>query len=266
MTQHTPRKRFGQHFLHDQYVIKRIIDSLKINDQDIWVEIGPGQGALTNHLPTNINKLILIEIDRDLAKQLESKYAQNDNVVIINQDILKVDFDQLRESNKKLRIVGNLPYNISTPIFFHLAKYVDNISDMTFMVQKEVADRLTAGAGNKTYGRLTLSAGLRFSIRKLFNVSKGAFNPPPKVESSIIRLMPHANQTPQPLAEKFDLLVKSAFLKRRKTLKNSLESLVSLEDFEQASISPSLRAEALTINDFLKLAETNDIIRANKGF
>lgn len=255
MTQHTPRKRFGQHFLHDQYVIKRIIDSLKINNQDTWVEIGPGQGALTNHLPTTIKQLILIEIDRDLAKQLESKYAQKDNVVIINQDILKVDFDQLCESTNKLRIVGNLPYNISTPIFFHLAKYVDCISDMTFMVQKEVADRLTASAGIKTYGRLTLSAGLRFSIRKLFNVSKGAFNPPPKVESSIIHLTPHVDQTPPSLAEQFDLLVKSAFMQRRKTLKNSLNSLMSLEDFEQAGINQSLRAEALTINDFLKLAQ-----------
>ncbi len=255
MNEHNPRKRFGQHFLHDQYVIKRIIDSLKITNQDTWVEIGPGQGALTSHFPTTVKQLILIEIDRDLVKPLQSKYVQNDNISIINSDVLSIDFSELIKGNDKLRIVGNLPYNISTPIFFHLAKYANHIADMTFMIQKEVADRLTATAGNKTYGRLTLSAGLRFKITKLFNVSKGAFNPPPKVESSIIQLTPHSQQIPTAQAEKFDRLVHAAFLKRRKTIKNSLETLISLDDFEQTDINPTLRAESLTINDFLKLTQ-----------
>jgi len=255
MNEHHPRKRFGQHFLHDQYVIKRIINSLNITDLDTWVEIGPGQGALTTHLSTTIKRLILIEIDRDLVMQLQSKYASHDNVLIVNQDILNVNFSDLIVDDDKLHIVGNLPYNISTPIFFHLAKHVQHLADMTFMVQKEVADRLTAAAGTKTYGRLTLSAGLRYNVKKLFNVSKGAFNPPPKVESTIIRLTPHSQQTPALLAEKFDQLVKIAFSKRRKTIKNSLETLISAEDFEQTGINPALRAETLTINDFLKLAK-----------
>ncbi len=253
MNGHVPRKRFGQHFLHDQRVIGRIIDSLNIGPKDQWMEIGPGQAALTEFLVDKTNRLTLIEIDRDLAAQLSIRFRDH-NINVVNEDILKVDLQNLANTASKLRLVGNLPYNISTPIFFHLAKFVNLISDMTFMIPKEVAERLLASPGNKTYGRLTLSAGLRFEITKLFDVGKGAFNPPPKVESSVIRMTPHPHQIRQDLALKFDGLVKSAFLKRRKTLKNSLNLLVCQQDFEQTGIDPGQRAEALTINDFLKLA------------
>ncbi len=255
MNGHIPRKRFGQHFLHDAQVIRRIIESLNISENDNWVEIGPGQGALTDSLTHAVWRLTLIEIDRDLADELTSRFRNNSKIQVINLDILSADISALAQPIDKMRLVGNLPYNISTPIFFHLAKFADLISDMTFMIQKEVADRLMACPGNKTYGRLTLSAGLRFQIDKLFDVSKGAFNPPPKVQSSVIRMIPHQQQTPTELAVKFDELVKLAFLKRRKTLKNSLGSAVSQQDFIDLNIDPGLRAESLTINDFLSLAK-----------
>ena len=255
MSSHIPRKRFGQHFLHDKFVIDRIINSLAIKDSDIWLEIGPGQGALTHHLPTTFAHLYLVEIDTDLVKALEMAFADKSNVTIINQDILRVNFSDYLNNGQNLRILGNLPYNISTPIFFHLAQFAHCIDDMTFMVQKEVADRLTADTGSKTYGRLSLSAGLRFSISKLFDVGPGAFNPPPKVKSSIIRLRPHKQQIEPEQQVKFDKLVRAAFSKRRKTLKNGLGELLDIESIEAAGINPKSRPETLNIDDFLKLAQ-----------
>ena len=254
MSRHIPRKRFGQHFLHDRQIIQRIINSLFIKDNDTWVEIGPGQGALTNALPKNIQQLYLVEIDRDLAGKLEKTYAENSNICIINEDILKVDFKRLIGPGQRIRLLGNLPYNISTPIFFHLANFDDCISDMTFMVQKEVADRLVAEPGSKNYGRLSLSAGLRYDIAQLFNVGPGAFNPPPKVNSSVIRLTPSPEKYELEQKEHFDNLVKTAFSQRRKTLRNSLGKLMSTDCFEQAGIDPGLRPETLSKADFLKLA------------
>ena len=255
MNTHIPRKRFGQHFLHDKRVIRQIIASLAIKDNDIWVEIGPGRGALTQYIPTDIKHLYLIEIDNDLARDLSTKYDNQKSVSVINRDILTMDFSNFADNGQRLRLLGNLPYNISTPIFFHLADYANCIKDMTFMIQKEVADRLTAKAGNKIYGRLTLSAGLRFSIHRLFDVGPGAFNPPPKVKSSVIRLTPHSKQIDPQLQNQFDMLVRTAFSKRRKTIKNSLGELVDVQALESAGIDPKLRPESLTQHDFLSLAE-----------
>jgi len=255
MKPHVPRKRFGQHFLHDQRIVSRIINSLAIKKDDICLEIGPGQGALTHHLPETLRHLYLVEIDRDLAGELESAFAHRRNVTIINQDILKINFANYLEDGQYVRILGNLPYNISTPIFFHLAQFTHCISDMTFMVQKEVADRLVAKAGSKTYGRLSLSAGMRFSISRLFDVGPNAFNPPPKVKSSIIQLRPHEPQLETRLQHQFDLLVRTAFSKRRKTLRNSLGKIIDTEAFNSAGIDSGLRPESLSIDDFLKLAE-----------
>ena len=254
MNPHIPRKRFGQHFLHDKQIIDRIIKSLSIKDSDIWLEIGPGQGALTHNLPTTFKHLYLVEIDNDLVKALNTAFANHGNVTIINQDILKINFTDYLTSGQNLRILGNLPYNITTPIFFHLAEFAHCIDDMTFMVQKEVADRLTADPGSKTYGRLSLSAGLRFSISKLFDVGPGAFNPPPKVKSSIIRLLPHKRQIDKKLQLNFDMLIRTAFSKRRKTLRNSLGKLLNTDGFDKVGIDPALRPESLSIDDFLKLA------------
>ncbi len=255
MKPHVPRKRFGQHFLHDRTIISRIIDSLEIQKSDTILEIGPGQGALTRHLPESIHHLYLVEIDRDLAAALGSAFAHRSNVTIINQDVLSVNIADYLQEGRLLRIIGNLPYNITTPIFFHLAQFAHSIRDMTFMVQKEVADRLIAEAGSKTYGRLSLSAGLRFSIRKRFDVGPGAFNPPPKVTSSIIHLRPHEQQFQDILQQQFDTLVRTAFSQRRKTLKNSLGKIIDAETFKNADIDSTLRPESLTIDDFLKLAE-----------
>ena len=255
MNSHIPRKRFGQHFLHDKQVIARIIATLAIKNTDLWLEIGPGQGALTHNLPTAIQHLYLVEIDKDLVATLESAFSKRDNVTIINRDVLKLDFSNYCNDAQGLRILGNLPYNISTPLFFHLAKFSHCIDDMTFMVQKEVADRLVAEAGSKTYGRLSLSAGLRFSISRLFDVGPGAFNPPPKVKSSIIRLKPHKQQYEPLLQNQFDMLVRTAFSQRRKTLKNSLGKIINAETFEHAEINSKLRPESLNIDDFLKLAQ-----------
>ena len=267
MTRHIPRKRFGQHFLHDKRVIQRIIDSLAIHEDDIWVEIGPGQGALTDELPRTIRHLYLIELDRDLAARLTTQYQDDSTVSVINQDILTVAFDQFAMDHQRVRLLGNLPYNISTPIFFHLANFTHCIKDMTFMVQKEVADRLVARPATKEYGRLSVSAGLRFETVKLFDVGPGAFNPPPKVKSSIIRLRPHLNQPQPDVIAAFDTIVKAAFLKRRKTLRNALAGQVESAGFDASGIDPQLRAENLSITDFLKLADqyANAIIRTDKG-
>ena len=254
MTRHIPRKRFGQHFLHDTQVIGKIIESLRIDPADCWMEIGPGQGALTQFFPQSMQRLILVEIDRDLAARLEKQFTQSRHIQILNRDILTLDLKQFAVSNK-LRIVGNLPYNISTPIFFHLADSAEYINDMTFMVQKEVAERLVAKPGGKTYGRLTLSAASRFTISPLFNVGPGAFTPAPKVNSTVIRLTPHAEQISDNVRQHFDKLVKSAFSQRRKTIKNSLQNHVNVRDLEELNIDPAARAETLNIEQYLKLAQ-----------
>lgn len=231
------------------------MDSLKIEPGDIWLEIGPGQGALTRYFPTDASHLYLVEIDTDLAKALETGFSNRSNVTILNQDILTLDLSRLDVGGQRLRLLGNLPYNISTPLFFHLADYTQCINDMTFMVQKEVADRLTAEPGTKQYGRLSLSAGLRFVINRLFDVGPGAFHPPPKVKSSIIRLTPRQQQFESTLQSRFDLLVRTAFSQRRKTLRNSLGKLVDASTLVRAGINPQSRAESLTIDDFLSLAQ-----------
>lgn len=241
--------------MHDKAVIEKIIGSLTIRDSDVWLEIGPGHGALTRHMPASIKHLYLVEIDRDLAGALESVFLDRSNVTVINQDILELDLTACLEQAQTVRMLGNLPYNISTPLFFHLAKYAHCIKDMTFMVQKEVADRLSAVAGCKNYGRLSLSAGLRFSVSKLFDVGPGAFNPPPKVISSIIRLIPREKRLEPVLQQNFDMLVRTAFSKRRKTIRNSLGKILDDDCFEHAGIDTSLRPESLTIDDFLRLAE-----------
>ena len=254
MTAHQPRKRFGQHFLHDKQVISRIINSLAIKQDDVLLEIGPGQGALTHNLPAGIRHLYLVEIDRDLVEALESAFSDRNNVTIINEDILRLDISLYGNRDRRIRLLGNLPYNISTPLFFHLANFTHCIKDMTFMVQKEVADRLIAEPGSKRYGRLSLSAGLRFTITRLFDVGPGAFNPPPKVKSSIIRLKPRMPQIEVPLQNSFDTLVRTAFSQRRKTLRNSMGKLVDSAAFESVEIDSELRPESLSIDDFLMLA------------
>jgi 16S rRNA (adenine1518-N6/adenine1519-N6)-dimethyltransferase len=234
---HRPRKRFGQHFLHDPRVLEKIVDSLDLQPADFVVEIGPGEGALTNLLVNRVEKLEVIEIDRDLAAGLIER-----KIKVHQGDALEFDYSVFPRG---VRIVGNLPYNISTPLLFHLARYAERVRDMHFMLQLEVVERMVAAHSTPAYGRLSVALQARFKMKKLFNVSKGAFNPPPKVESAIVRLEP----LPQILNIDEDLLRK-AFSARRKTLRNALPGI----DFAALGIDSGLRPENLSPEDYARVS------------
>jgi 16S rRNA (adenine1518-N6/adenine1519-N6)-dimethyltransferase len=234
---HRPRKRFGQHFLHDPWVLEKIVDSLSLLRSDPVVEIGPGEGALTHRLAEKVEKLEVIEIDRDLAAALTGE-----NIKTHLADALEFDFSVFPPGT---RIVGNLPYNISTPLLFHLSRYAARVRDMHFMLQLEVVERMVARPSTAAYGRLSVALQARFAMKKLFNVSKGAFRPPPKVESAVVRLEP----LPQALEIDEDLLRK-AFSARRKTLRNALPGV----DFAKLGIDPGLRPENLSPADYARIS------------
>ena len=252
---HKAKKRFGQNFLHDAGVIQRIIACINPKTGEHLVEIGPGQGAITRELLKRCGRLDAIELDRDLIQPLTASCAELGELNIHSSDALKFDFSQLAKDGRPLRLVGNLPYNISTPILFHLLQYADIIHDMHFMLQKEVVDRMTAGPGSKTYGRLSVMMQTWCQIESLFEIGPGAFRPAPKVDSAIVRLIPHvtppyAIQDPAHFAR----LVTSAFAQRRKTLRNSLGKLMDAGQISAAGIDPSLRAERLSLGDFVELS------------
>ncbi|HIO91650.1 MAG TPA: 16S rRNA (adenine(1518)-N(6)/adenine(1519)-N(6))-dimethyltransferase RsmA [Leucothrix mucor] len=255
MPQHEYRtkKRFGQHFLHDHGVIHKLIQYINPkNDQQI-IEIGPGMGALTFPLLEHIQHMEVIEIDRDVIKHLHQ--FGGDRLTIHNIDALKFNLEDLLKDNQQMRIVGNLPYNISTPLIFHLLKYQTSIEDMHFMLQKEVVDRITAKPGSKTYGRLSVMVQYYCKTEYLFYVGPEAFNPPPKVDSAVIRLQPWM-QKPY-LADNVEVLAKvvaQAFSMRRKTLRNTLKKLFTSEQIESVDINPSVRAETLSVKNFVDLS------------
>ena len=241
---HQPRKRFGQNFLIDDQIIDRIVATISPKKNDNIVEIGPGMGALTFPLLEHLDHLSVIEIDRDLISLLELN--KQEKLTIYEADALKFDYGQI---SNNLRIVGNLPYNISSPLLFHLLSSKNQIIDMTFMLQKEVADRIFARHGNKAYGRLSVMMQTFFEVELMFTVPKESFNPKPKIESSIIYLKTRVN----PLTENSKLLekiVRVSFSQRRKTLKNCLKSVLSQE---QTEIDLSQRAEMLSIENFITL-------------
>jgi 16S rRNA (adenine1518-N6/adenine1519-N6)-dimethyltransferase len=235
---HPPRKRFGQHFLHERRVLEKIVDALALSPQDFLVEIGPGQGALTRHLSGKAH-LEVVEIDRDLAAGLASEFP---DLAVHCGDALELDFSEFPTG---LRVVGNLPYNISTPLLFHLARYASRVRDMHFMLQLEVVERMVAAPSTAAYGRLSVSLQSRFRMQKLFKVAAGAFRPPPKVESAFVRLVPL--DWPLPINE--DLL-RRAFSARRKTLRNALPEV----DFDAAGIDSGLRPENLSPEDYARLS------------
>ena len=253
-----PRKRFGQHFLHDRYVLQKIVDAINPRTEDSLVEIGPGQGALTFPLLQRCGKLHAVEIDNDLAERLPEQAAPHGEIDIYNIDALKFDFSQLVNQPHSLRVVGNLPYNISTPLLFHLIKSINSIQDMHFLLQKEVVDRLVAGPDDRqNYGRLGIMVQYFCHTEWLFDVGAGAFKPPPKVDSAVIRLTPRKH--PEVTAvdfQHFSLLVQQAFSQRRKTLRKSLQKIACDKDFIEADIDSSLRPERLRIIDFVKLSNT----------
>jgi 16S rRNA (adenine1518-N6/adenine1519-N6)-dimethyltransferase len=249
------RKRFGQHFLHDPGVLARIVGAIDPKPGDRLVEIGPGRGALTLPLLGRCGKLEAIEIDRDLAPVLRAAAAGRGELVVHEADVLEVDFRALHGGGAKLRVCGNLPYNISTPLLFHLLEAREAIADMHFMLQKEVVDRLVAPPGGKTYGRLTVMVAAACAATSLFRVGRGAFQPPPAVDSAVVRLVPHAaDPFPLPDPARFARIVAAAFSMRRKTLRNSLRGLVDAAQFSAAGVAAERRPETLAPAEFARLA------------
>jgi len=254
---HRARKRFGQHFLHDPGVIARIVAAIDPQPGERLVEIGPGLGALTAPLLERTGRLEVVEIDRDVVAPLKARCAGLGELVIHQQDVLTVDFAALAGNGPPLRLCGNLPYNISTPLLFHVLESRQCIHDMHFMLQKEVVDRIVASPGSKDYGRLTVMLAAACSSERLLRVRAGAFSPPPKVESAVVRLRPLA-APPFPLADpgRFATIVASAFSMRRKTLRNGLRGLVDEAGFGRAGIDAGRRPETLSPAEFGALAAT----------
>ncbi len=256
---HTARKRFGQNFLHDDYVIDKIVSAIHPQNGDNLVEIGPGLGALTDPVCEQVDRLTVIELDRDLAKRLRHHPFHGDKLNIIEQDALTLDFSSLQaampDTEKKLRVFGNLPYNISTPLMFHLFDYADYISDMHFMLQKEVVNRLAAGPGSKSYGRLSVMTQYYCRVIPVLTVPPGAFKPPPKVDSAVVRLVPHPTSPVNVHSvSTLERVCALAFNQRRKTIRNSLKDCISESDIASLGIEPGVRAEMLSLHDFAMLA------------
>lgn len=264
-TRHAPRKRFGQNFLHDTGVIRQIVDSIHLSCDDNLLEIGPGLGALTEPLLAEVNGMTVIELDRDLASSLKMNIgaSSHKDFIIINDNAMHIDYRVLAKKMKKgaFRVVGNLPYNISTPILFHLLAFGDAIIDMHFMLQKEVVDRITAEPNTKAYGRLSVIMQYYCTADYLLTVPKGAFNPPPKVTSAVFRLTPF-KQKPITAQDEtlFATIVRETFNHRRKTLRAIFKMIGILpnldeKDFVSIGINPQARPESLSVSDFVRLSD-----------
>jgi 16S rRNA (adenine1518-N6/adenine1519-N6)-dimethyltransferase len=253
--EHRARKRFGQNFLADSLVVRRIVESIGPQAGQIVVEIGPGLAALTEPLAESGAELHLVEIDRDLAGALEQRFQDRSNVSLHVGDALQMDFSAMT-GGRTFRLVGNLPYNISTPLLFHVLQWAPLITDMHFMLQQEVVDRMAAPPGGKARGRLSVMCQYHCQVTPLFTVPPEAFRPAPSVQSAIVRLAPHA-QPPVRVSDfsHFDRVVTQAFSMRRKTLRNSLRGLLDAETIAAAGIDPGLRPEALDLAQFAALAE-----------
>lgn len=255
MIKHIARKRFGQNFLIDQQVIADIVDAVAPRRTDCVVEIGPGLGALTDPLLRRLDHLHVVEIDRDIVARL-SKRCSPEKLTIHQGDALKFDFASLADpADGKLHVVGNLPYNISTPLLFHLASFAHCIHDMHFMLQKEVVERMVAAPDTSDFGRLSVMLQYRFFMDWLLDVPPESFDPAPKVDSAVVRLIP---RPPEELTVRdegiFAALVSAAFGQRRKMLRNNLKSLIGDTSFEQLGIAPTARAEELSVDDYVRMA------------
>ena len=264
--QHRPRKRFGQHFLKDGTILNRLVAAIAPAGGRRILEIGPGRGALTDLLVAasavgaeteKTPPITVVELDRELARRLAQRYPPT-RVRVIQADILGFDLsDALApdEPGGRLRVVGNLPYNISTPLIFHLLNQVERIHDMLFMLQREVALRLCATPGDKNYGRLSVMAAMDLDCEALFDVPPEAFDPPPKVDSTVLRLIPKNPPLTARDRGVFNAIVAAAFGQRRKTLRNALKALAQNEHFVAAKVDPTLRAEALSVEQYIVLAD-----------
>ena len=257
MSQHVARKRFGQNFLVDQQVIADIVNAVAPKRDDCVVEIGPGLGALTDPLLQRLDHLHVVEIDRDIIARLRPRYSP-DRLTIHSGDALDFDFSSLvDQSGRKLHVVGNLPYNISTPLLFHLAGFADSVYDMHFMLQKEVVERLVAEPGSSDFGRLSVMLQYRFVMDWLLDVPPECFSPAPKVDSAVVRLIP---RPPEELSARdearFAAVVSAAFGQRRKMLRNNLKGILGDDGFVALGIAPTARAEELSVADYLRIANS----------
>lgn len=251
---HQPRKRFGQNFLRDDSVIESIARAIAPVKEDHVIEIGSGEGALTQALIGSGCQLDAIELDRDLHTRLLASFSRYSGFTLHSTDALRFDFASLATERHPIRVVGNLPYNISTPLIFRLLDQAAAVADMHFMLQLEVVDRLAAQPGTKDWGRLSVMAQFQCQIEKLFEVSPEAFYPPPKVQSAVVRLTPHTPpQFPDTDKRSLSKVVTQAFSQRRKTLRNNFKGVLTDADFELISIDPSCRAETLSIEDFIAI-------------
>jgi len=249
-----PRKRFGQHFLHDRAVIERIVAAVVLDTGERLVEIGPGRGAITLPLLARHGVLTAIEFDRDLARLWRTRAAEGlAGLTLLEQDVLDVDWPALAGA-APLVVVGNLPYNIATPIIFALIETSAGISDMLFMVQLEVAERIAAAPGSPAYGRLSVMVQQHCAVERVLRVGSGAFHPPPKVDSAVVRLTPHPRSERARTPAMLGRVVAAAFQARRKTLRNALRELLEPTAMEAVGVDPSARAETLAVADFVSLA------------
>jgi 16S rRNA (adenine1518-N6/adenine1519-N6)-dimethyltransferase len=260
-SQHKARKRFGQNFLIDHGIIRDIVRAVHPNKDDVIVEIGPGKGAITQLLADSCDNLSVIELDRDLVPWLKVKFEKHPNFQLFQADALQFDFAQLVKNAKPIRIVGNLPYNISTPLIFHLLSYSTQVQDMHFMLQKEVVKRMAAQAGDSAYGRLGIMVQYYCAVENLFEVPPTSFDPAPKVDSAIVRLVPYQN-LPHPATniKTLEKLVNVAFQQRRKTLRNALKQLLAPEVIEQLPIDTSARAEEISLEEYVATSNLLDSI------
>jgi 16S rRNA (adenine1518-N6/adenine1519-N6)-dimethyltransferase len=252
---HQAKKRFGQNFLHNESVISKIVDAINPEPEENLVEIGPGLGALTEPVIERAGKLSVVELDRDLAHRLRHHPFWAPHLTIYEMDALKFDFAQLSTPDSPLRIFGNLPYNISTPLIFHLLTFKDKVKDMHFMLQKEVVQRMAAGKDCKTYGRLSIMTQYQCQVIPVMEIGPEAFKPAPKVDSAIVRLIPHAHiENPVKDIKALNTVCLTGFNQRRKTIRNSFKKLISAQQLESLQIDPTLRPENLSLDQFICLA------------
>lgn len=257
---HVARKRFGQNFLVDDGIIYGIVNAIDPQPDDVVVEIGPGLGALTNPLLERLPSMQVVELDRDLVERLRNRY--NDRLTVHAGDALAFDFGKLKEAGRALRIVGNLPYNISSPLLFHLMDFADDVRDQHFMLQKEVVERMVAEPGSKAFGRLSIMLQVRYHMEHVLDVPPASFNPPPKVDSAVVRMIPWPRaedgtlRSPYPACDPNVLgdVVTAAFSQRRKVLRNTLSFLRDQVDFEALGFDLGRRAEEVPVAEYVELA------------
>ncbi|MBI1194780.1 MAG: 16S rRNA (adenine(1518)-N(6)/adenine(1519)-N(6))-dimethyltransferase RsmA [Gammaproteobacteria bacterium] len=253
MKQHTPRKRFGQNFLQDDWIIARIVEQIGPRPGDHLVEIGPGQGALTKPLLQHDIELDVVELDRDLVPRLREFAPSRAGYRVHEQDALRLDLSAIATDGRKLRVVGNLPYNISTPLLFHMLSQLPYIADMHFMLQKEVVERMAAGPGGRDYGRLSVMIQHYCDVASVLDIGPECFHPVPKVDSALVRLVPHA--TPSAVdADALATVVRQAFSQRRKTLRNTLKGMIDEDGIRACGIDPGLRPEQIDLEGYRRLA------------